>query len=375
MKRNITIVFVFIAIAIKGQEWKIVDETDGQIFPSAVISLAHINEDKWKELAPDDTNEIGNTIGWLFVKITTTEPNSKIKIELNKTNFFEQSVVEFILPKSNYEYNVYPDVIWDYEKLLNINQPTTANFTIRVTINGKELGQKNRIISLRSINECLYCTFDPKTNEFNDLSFLFAAYVNENNPLIDEILKEALDTKIINSFVGYQLDNTQVYSQIFSIWYVLQQRGFKYSSITQTSQTSKIVYSQRVRAFENSLNTSQANCVDGTVLFASILRAIGIEPILIMVPGHMFLGFYLDNEHTTYTCLETTMMGNVNLEDYPTLESQMDISMKSFEDAEEVALKRVQADQTKFTNGGYQTEYKMIVISDSLRLIIQPIGK
>lgn len=49
MKRKITIIFVFIALIIKGQEWKIVDETDGQIFPSAVISMAHITEDKLKE--------------------------------------------------------------------------------------------------------------------------------------------------------------------------------------------------------------------------------------------------------------------------------------------------------------------------------------
>ena len=375
MKRKITIVFVFIALIIKGQEWKIVDETDGQIFPSAVISMAHITEDKLKELMPIDTNdnEIGNTNGWVFLIIKTIEPNSKIKIELNKTNFFDQSVIEFILPKSNYEYNVYPEVIWDYEKLLNINQPTTANFTIKITINGKELGQKNRIMSIRSINECLYGQIDPETNKFIDLSYLFAAYVNENNPLIDEILKEALDTKIINSFNGYQDDNTNVNSQIFSIWYVLQKRGFKYSSITKTSQTSKLVYSQRVRAFENSLYTSQANCVDGTVLFASILRAIGIEPILIMVPGHMFLGYYVDKEHTTYSCLETTMMGNVNLEDYPTLESQLNISRQSFDEAEDLALKRVQEDLTKFYDDNQ--DYKMIEISDSLRLLIQPIGK
>ena len=337
--------------------------------------MAHITEDKLKELMPIDTNdnEIGNTNGWVFLIIKTIEPNSKIKIELNKTNFFDQSIVEFILPKSNYEYNVYPEVIWDYEKLLNINQPTTANFTIKISINGKELGQKNRIMSIRSINECLYGQIDPETNKFIDLSYLFAAYVNENNPLIDEILKEALDTKIINSFNGYQDDNTNVNSQIFSIWYVLQKRGFKYSSITKTSQTSKLVYSQRVRAFENSLYTSQANCVDGTVLFASILRAIGIEPILIMVPGHMFLGYYIDKEHTTYSCLETTMMGHVNLEDYPTLESQLNISRQSFDEAEDLALKRVQEDLTKFYDDSQA--YKMIEISDSLRLLIQPIGK
>jgi hypothetical protein len=51
--------------------------------------------------------------------------------------------------------------------------------------------------------------------------------------------------------------------------------------------------------------------VDGSVLFASVLRQIGIEPILVLVPGHMFMGFYLDPECTKPEFLETTMMGSI----------------------------------------------------------------
>ena len=67
------------------------------------------------------------------------------------------------------------------------------------------------------------------------------------------------------------------------------------------------------------------------------------------------------------------MMGHVDLEDYPTLESQLDISRQSFDEAEDLALKRVQEDLTKFYDDSQ--DYKMIEISDSLRLLIQPIGK
>lgn len=375
MKKSVTILLVCISFLVRGQDWSIIDETDGQIFPSAVLCLANINEDKLKELAPNEINEIGNKNGWIFLRISTSEPYSKIKIELNETNFFKKSVFEYTLPQANYEYDIYPEIIWDYEKLLNNNQPAMVNFTMKVSINEKELGQKNKIISIRSINECLYGIVDPETGEYTDLSFFFAAYVNENNPLIDEILKQALDTRIINSFSGYQHDEEKVESQIFSIWYVLQQQGFKYSSITKTSQASKVIRSQRVRPFETSLSTSQANCVDGTVLFASILRAIGIDPILILVPGHMFLGYYLNDKHTSYSFLETTMLGDVHLEDYSTSESQFAKSLESFERAKEYAINRVQNDESKFTDVAFETGYKMIDISDELRSIIQPIGK
>ena len=33
---------------------------------------------------------------------------------------------------------------------------------------------------------------------------MFAAYVNENHPYLDKILKEALATKITDAFDGYQ---------------------------------------------------------------------------------------------------------------------------------------------------------------------------
>lgn len=55
-------------------------------------------------------------------------------------------------------------------------------------------------------------------------------------------------------------------------------------------------YNQVFPALEISLAMSQANCVDGRVLFASILRKIDIAPALVLIPGHMFLAFQLDQE-------------------------------------------------------------------------------
>lgn len=77
--------------------------------------------------------------------------------------------------------------------------------------------------------------------------------------------------------------------QVYALWNVLQKRKFRYSSVSNTSLSSNVVYSQRVRTFDDALESSQINCVDGSVLFASLLRAINIEPILVRTPGHMFV--------------------------------------------------------------------------------------
>ena len=100
------------------------------------------------------------------------------------------------------------------------------------------------------------------------------------------------------------------------MWYVLQKRGFKYSSISNSSLSSNVVFTQRVRTFDDALLSAQINCVDGSVLFASLLKAINLNPVLVRVPGHMFVGYYTDASHRNIHFLETSMIGDVNLDDF-----------------------------------------------------------
>ena len=64
-----------------------------------------------------------------------------------------------------------------------------------------------------------------------------------------------------------------------------------------TSLSSNVVYTQRVRTLDDALESSQINCVDGSVLLASLMKAININPILVRIPGHMFVGYYTDKSH------------------------------------------------------------------------------
>lgn len=88
-------------------------------------------------------------------------------------------------------------------------------------MNGKELGQRVRTFSVRSINECLlgYVTGGTK---FHDTGIFFAAYVNEENPMIDQLLREALNTRIVNRFLGYQGGPEAVDNQVYALWNVLR---------------------------------------------------------------------------------------------------------------------------------------------------------
>ena len=69
--------------------------------------------------------------------------------------------------------------------------------------------QRLKTISMRSINECPLGYVDDKM-KFHDTGEFFAAYVNGGTSADKtNFLREALDTRLVNRFLGYQGDTSQ----------------------------------------------------------------------------------------------------------------------------------------------------------------------
>lgn len=360
-------------------DFEITDELGGNIFPVTILSTATTDAEL---VLPSDTGYIGNPKSCIGIRIKNMHPNSKLHIEVEETPFFPRSVSEFVLPEARKEYLVFPDIIWKYETLREHTQPLPVTVSVSVRLNNHELGSNVRTFSVRSINECLLGYMDSKM-KFHDTGKFFAAYVNEDNPNIDVILREALNTRIVNRFWGYQSKNSDVVDkQVYALWYVLQKRGFKYSSISNTSLSSNVVFSQRVRTFDDAMASAQINCVDGSVLFASLLKAININPILVRTPKHMFVGYYTDRMHQNIHFLETSMIGDVNLDDFFPEEkldstvagkSQESMSRFVFEKSKEYATRIYKENEALIHSG--KVNYMFLEIDKAIRAQIQPIGK
>lgn len=331
-----------------ADDYELVDQLGGNLFPSAILSVATTNT---QVIPPMSGEYVGNPKSCVAIKLKSGHANTVVRIELAETPFYARSVSTFVLPKEHTEYIIYPDILWRYNALRDNEQAEPISVVANVEVDGKDLGQKVRTFSVRSINECLLGFNkqlpDGRTRYVSTRLF-YAAYVNEENPLIDKVLREALNTRIVRRFLGYQSTPEMVDKQVYALWYVLQKRNFKYSSVSYSSLSSNVVYAQRVRTFEDALNSSQINCVDGSVLFASLLRAINITPVLVQMPGHMFVGYYTDSAKKNLTFLETTMIGDVDLDDYfpdekldstRTTKSQGEMSRLTFEKSKEYALR------------------------------------
>lgn len=365
-----------------ADDYELVDQLGGNLFPSAILSVATTNT---QVIPPMEGTYVGNPKSCVAIKLKSGRANTVVRIELAETPFYARSVSTFVLPKEHTDYIIYPDILWRYNVLRDNEQAEPISVVANVEVDGKDLGQKVRTFSVRSINECLLGfnkqLADGRTRYVSTRLF-YAAYVNEENPLIDKVLREALNTRIVRRFLGYQSTPEMVDKQVYALWYVLQKRNFKYSSVSYSSLSSNVVYAQRVRTFEDALNSSQINCVDGSVLFASLLRAINITPVLVQMPGHMFVGYYTDSAKKNLTFLETTMIGDVDLDDYfpdekldstRTTKSQGEMSRLTFEKSKEYALREYMRVKDKVQAN--KPNYLFVEINKNVRRNVQSIGK
>ena len=296
-------------------QWKPVVTMGGEIFPSYLVASSTMNPD----LLPKSkaVNTLGDATGIMGVTITSPADNTKVKVTFEANTIMQASSLEVQLPRRGETYFIYPKIKFLYDALLHTRQAVPLTVVADVAVNDQSPEQQSLTVRLNSINDCPFAIKDTETR----LDWMFAAYVNENHPWSEEVRKEALKTGIIQAFDGYPGNlpeaelKAEVLNQVFSIWHVFQKRGFKYSNVTSSSSENGLVALQQVRFVDQSIQGSQANCADGSVLFASVLRQIGIEPFLVQVPGHMFVGFYAseDLRPNNVYFLETTMMGEADL--------------------------------------------------------------
>ncbi len=277
-------------------KWEPVTYFDRQLFPSTIIGLATYKGDLQGEM-----EAISRPVGFRLISKSEYIPINW-ELECTDDQYFEKVTGSLFYENANSEIYLMPEIPWRYDVLARQLPTVPLSFTFRLIDDEGNKEEKIVSVLMRSVNDCMF-----QYKEL-DMSFLFTAFVQEEHPEIDKILKEALDTKMINAIIGYQGKEENTHMQVAAIWRVLHDRGFQYSNITSTAGTSNKVASQAVRTFDNAIKTQQANCIDGTIVFASILRKIGISSFLVLVPGHCFLGYYTDGTKKSIAFVETTML-------------------------------------------------------------------
>ena len=92
-----------------------------------------------------------------------------------------------------------------------------------------------------------------------------------------------------------------------AVFEVLQSRNIKY-----VEETNAASIGQRINYPVETLRKKQGICIETAVLFASILERLGFDVCLILIPGHAFVGWAIEQGGNVLDFVETTMIGNKN---------------------------------------------------------------
>lgn len=197
-----------------------------------------------------------------------------------------------------------PRLHWDVAALRTRDRVVRQTLEVAVAGPGLQPLVSRLEIRVHPLDEALYFVREGKSRI--DLSWSFAAWVDPQHPVVDELLALAA----IDADAAHEpMDSGQRLRLARAIWTGLERRGLRYADESPGISQGPVIYSQRVRLLSSTWDDRVANCLDGSVLIASALERMGVGSFLVLVPGHAFVGFYTDSERRQAEFLETTLLG------------------------------------------------------------------
>lgn len=274
-----------------------------ELFPSALVCFTADSR-----YAPVDESQLGDPQGVISIRLKAPVDDCPVRITLSETPFYEESHVTVRLPKAGTVYHVAPIVRYHAEKLAAQKQPL-ANLIVRavVELNGETLELSTKVV-VHSVNDAIL-QYRPRDDDggYNDWKsdskYILAAYVNENNPWIDQrVTRHALDKGYVDAFSGYQGDAAAVKKEMKAVYDTLRDYGFKYSSFKEPSASpvnrGGNVRLQAVRLVGDTLESAQGNSAEAALILASVFRKMSIDTVIFFLPKkRVLLGVYTGFNH------------------------------------------------------------------------------
>lgn len=181
------------------------------------------------------------------------------------------------------------DIILDPLKLYEITE--SINGSLRATL----YSSKGEMLAVSSVN----LAFDPiESSAANSrINEILASFVTPNDDNVKEVISLAMEARkkkygdsSFNAYLSH--DPNEVLKDIDSVYEAINSLGIRY--IYAPASFNKIF--QRVRLPKDVCLEKMGNCLDISLLFASVFEGIGLRPAVILLNNHCMLGVWLDEE-------------------------------------------------------------------------------
>ncbi|HQW75723.1 MAG: hypothetical protein WAR01_09145 [Dokdonella sp.] len=327
----------------------------GELFPALELSQG--------ERQGDDAGQ-GN--GLLRIRLGDVRMPHDVRLTVSTEGLRHASVIETRISGDTV---LRPRLAWDTEALLQLRQPRRQTLRVSVTARGMKMLEREVQLDVHPLDEAVY--FVREGDARIDLGWAFAAWVDPQDPVVDHLLELAG----IHAGESLPGDRQARLGLAQKLWVALEQRGLRYAEEGAGLSQGPVIYSQRVRLLSDTWNDRVANCLDGSVLIASALERLGIGSFLVLVPGHAFVGFYVDGERREAEFLETTLLGfrKPPGHDAESAAQVRQRALPGFEAARRAGRARYRKVVTKL-DGRHRPDYALIDISTARAYGIMPLA-
>ena len=206
--------------------------------------------------------------------------------ELNVTPSLNQSVTKIVeVQSASLRYAIYEEDVCLEEQTYPISIYSPLDFMLSIKYGNKEISFYR----------------------------LLAAWVTPHHPVINEIIKKASEIKkdlTGDGSMGLSDSDDSVISQLHAVYKALKNMELQYIN---TPVSFGPGFAQRIRYVPDIIKSGGANCVELTILFASVMESIEMAPMIVLVPGHAFFGLKLSSGKNIF--LEATMLPMADFEE------------------------------------------------------------
>lgn len=175
--------------------------------------------------------------------------------------------------------------------LVGLDEAMRGTVTLRVERDGAVLAEEKQTVELLARNEWGGAGYMPE---------LLAAFSMPNDPAVDRVLHDASlalrKAGKPDGLDGYQSGKRQrVWEVVSAIYTAVSNLGITYALPSPSFERD----GQKIRLPSQIMEGRVATCLDATMLFASALEKVGLNPIVALPHGHAVVGAWLQPEELT----------------------------------------------------------------------------
>ena len=200
-----------------------------------------------------------------------------------------------------------------HERLYRNREITGATAEIEISApSGASIFETTAQLRLRSADDMYW------GSQYKYAPFI-ASWVTPHDLQVEKILSRAKEFAPLRRLPGYepwkgvteQEKSTNI--QAKAIYNAIKRSGLSYVK-SSTTFGRNLNVTQRVRMPKESLNHSSANCIDASVMFASLFENLGMDPVVVLVPGHAYVGVRVARGSQRYLFIDVALTGRSTFE-------------------------------------------------------------